>query len=330
MSEDSDWESNASEPENDVDERPPRRKKRPAVEEEYECHEDDFLPSYARKTAKGGYAHMTSTKLKISRANKGNVPANLGKNRSQSTRAKISAGVKARNRAKLLEQLEKMGLTEEEWNERKKKLKYIRERHRRTKKENDERKPATADPTRIVVQSVDLPLESEEESDIEEAAIMEADPSNPDVGASSLEEAVQLEVDRVVNGILEGAQSMRKIDPTQVLYQRDVVWTPHEFDADPEAWRQCPTGGPGGLICCPPCVSKYMDFMTSSCLDMERCLNTKVHNELAELTDFFRSTKATLKESYRAGRKRRPPSKTRKAPPSARKKSKKDTESMII
>jgi hypothetical protein len=62
-----------------------------------------------------------------------------GKNRSAADKAKIAAGVRARNRAILLEKLEKLGMTEEAWFEKKKLLKYLRERVRRAKKAKDEK-----------------------------------------------------------------------------------------------------------------------------------------------------------------------------------------------
>jgi hypothetical protein len=58
-----------------------------------------------RKTNAGGYAHTNRSKEKISKANAGNVPWNKGKKRSSADKAKIKAGVQARNRAIKLEKL---------------------------------------------------------------------------------------------------------------------------------------------------------------------------------------------------------------------------------
>jgi hypothetical protein len=96
--------------------------------------DDDLLPSYARKTAKGGYAHTWKSRARISKANKGNTPWNKGKNRSEGVKAKIAAGVRARNRKVLLEKLKKLNMTEEEWLAKKKEIKYLRERIRKAKK----------------------------------------------------------------------------------------------------------------------------------------------------------------------------------------------------
>ena len=96
----------------------------------------DLLPSHARKTKQGGYAHTNQSKGKISKANTGNTPWNKGRNRSSADRAKIAAGVRARNRAILLEKLKRLGLSEEEWMEKKREIKYLRERLRRAKLSN--------------------------------------------------------------------------------------------------------------------------------------------------------------------------------------------------
>ena len=65
----------------------------------------DDLPSTQRKTEAGGYAHTNKSKERISKANRGNKPWNKGKQRSSADKAKIKAGVQARNRAIKLEKL---------------------------------------------------------------------------------------------------------------------------------------------------------------------------------------------------------------------------------
>ena len=69
-----------------------------------------------RPTANGGFTHTKTSKAKISAANKGKVPWNKGQPRSDAVKARIAAGVKARNRQKFLEQLATEGVTEEEYN----------------------------------------------------------------------------------------------------------------------------------------------------------------------------------------------------------------------
>lgn len=110
-----------------------RKKKLRRVNFDGEEEDVDFLPSHERLTVKGGYAHTKNSRMKISAANKGNTPWNKGKNRSETAKAKISAGVRARNHALLLVKLGKLGLTEEEWYQKKKQIKLLRERVRKAK-----------------------------------------------------------------------------------------------------------------------------------------------------------------------------------------------------
>jgi hypothetical protein len=111
----------------------PSRKREAPVYDSGDEDDEDALPTSARKTSRGGYAHTTKSRARISKANKGNTPWNKGKNRSELVRAKIAAAVNARNRSILLVKLKKLGMTEEEWFAKKKEIKYLRERVRRAK-----------------------------------------------------------------------------------------------------------------------------------------------------------------------------------------------------
>jgi hypothetical protein len=127
------------------DTKPPAKnnnKQRKPFMDSHDDDDDDLLPSYARKTAKGGYAHTWKSRARISKANKGNTPWNKGKNRSEGVKAKIAAGVRARNRKVLLEKLKKLNMTEAEWLAKKKEIKYLRERIRKAKKAAEAKKEA--------------------------------------------------------------------------------------------------------------------------------------------------------------------------------------------
>ena len=115
--------------------KPKRRRKKVFVIDE----EEEAKPTYTRKTEKGGYAHTNRSKSRISAANKGNTPWNFGKRRSSADKSKIAAGVRARNRTILLQKLKQLGMTEEEYNQKKKEIKYLRERVRRAKLANGKR-----------------------------------------------------------------------------------------------------------------------------------------------------------------------------------------------
>ena len=85
-------------------------------------------------TENGGYTHTTASKAKISAANKGKIPWNKGKTRSEEVKARIAAGVRKRNRERFLQKLEDMGLTEEEYEEQKKEERRKKDAERRARK----------------------------------------------------------------------------------------------------------------------------------------------------------------------------------------------------
>jgi hypothetical protein len=78
-------------------------------------------------TANGGYSHTKSSRAKISAANKGKTPWNKGKPRSPEVKARIAAGVRAKNRLVFLKKLEDMGLTEEQHEAKKNEARRIKE-----------------------------------------------------------------------------------------------------------------------------------------------------------------------------------------------------------
>jgi len=144
----------------------------------------DLLPSQDRLTNRGGYMHTKGSRMKISKGNAGNVPWNKGKNRSEDAKAKISAGVRARNRAILLVKLSKLGLTEDEWFQKKKRLKVVREKVRKaklavakykeSKKKNDQLKQKRTAHLETAQQQLDS-LELELKTDDEEEEDAESD-----------------------------------------------------------------------------------------------------------------------------------------------------------
>jgi NUMOD3 motif len=87
-----------------------------------------------RPTANGGFTHTSASRAKISAANKGKTPWNKGKSRSDEVRARIAAGVRAKNRERLLKKLEEMGLTEEDYLLQKKEEKRKREAEKRARR----------------------------------------------------------------------------------------------------------------------------------------------------------------------------------------------------
>mmetsp|Transcript_31981 Transcript_31981/g.67229 ORF Transcript_31981/g.67229 Transcript_31981/m.67229 type:complete len:417 (-) Transcript_31981:356-1606(-) len=85
-------------------------------------------------TANGGFSHTTTSRAKISAANKGKVPWNKGKARSEEVKARIAEGVRRKNRVRFLAKLAVEGLTEEEYTERKKEERRKKDAERRARR----------------------------------------------------------------------------------------------------------------------------------------------------------------------------------------------------
>lgn len=102
-----------------------------AMELEINDDDDNDVPTL---TLRGGYTHTSSSKAKISAANKGKVPWNKGTPRSDEVRARISDGVRKRNRERFLVMLAEENITEEEYLERKKADKKKKDTERRKRR----------------------------------------------------------------------------------------------------------------------------------------------------------------------------------------------------
>jgi NUMOD3 motif len=104
-------------------------------------------------TENGGYSHTKASKAKIGAANKGKIPWNKGRERSPEEKARIAAGVRARNRENFMQQLSEMGITEEEYEERKKDERRNKDAERRARRtENGGYRPT--DETRAKISKI--------------------------------------------------------------------------------------------------------------------------------------------------------------------------------
>jgi NUMOD3 motif len=93
--------------------------------------DDEDVP---RPTENGGYSHTQASRAKISAANKGKTPWNKGVQRPEEVKARIAAGVRAKNRERFLLKLQGMGITEEEYEEQKRKDRNAKEAERRSRR----------------------------------------------------------------------------------------------------------------------------------------------------------------------------------------------------
>lgn len=85
-------------------------------------------------TVNGGFTHTTASKAKISKANKGREPWNKGRSHAEDVRARIAAGVRAKNRERFLEKLQAMNMTEAEYERQQKEEQDKIEAERRSRR----------------------------------------------------------------------------------------------------------------------------------------------------------------------------------------------------
>jgi hypothetical protein len=276
--------------------------------------DDDLTPSFVRRTDRGGYAHTHRSRLKISLANKGNEPWNKGRNRSGADRAKISAGVKARNRAVLLERLKKMNMTEEEWWQKKRELKLIREKIRRTKRQNEERfrnvekerkvEQEAREAWRItdmherqLIREEEARLQREHEEKVRRMKA-ESESARADQEKRDLEDlkAQLLEKEQQEGGTFPGC------------FTRDYQWTEHSYDDGKVSYKDiCPNNGPGGLLCCAWCTRQYSKYMSMTLASLQEQKQGNTYQELTQLMDILQDSRALLASTVQAARRKPPP-----------------------
>lgn len=243
--------------------------------------EEEALPTYTRKTNRGGYSHTNLSRSRISKANSGNKPWNLGKRRSSADKAKIAAGVRARNRTILLQKLKRLGLTEEEYNVKKKEIKYLRERIRRAKLANGKHR--------------DQKMEKKLQDAIDATNVKNVDPVKDE---KNLKEEQKVDV-----AVVE-----RKDERATVMFSKEITWRPLSSCGNDCAYDQsCPEGGPGGLICCDSCSTNYNVFLTTTLEDVETHRMIKEAGEVTEILEFLGQKKEVLKNAVDSAKTKIPP-----------------------
>jgi len=91
-------------------------------------------PDIPMPTEAGGFSHTSASRAKISAANKGKIPWNKGKTRSEEVKKRIAEGVKRKNREKFLQKLDDLGVTEEEYEHQKKEERKEKDAERRARR----------------------------------------------------------------------------------------------------------------------------------------------------------------------------------------------------
>jgi len=79
--------------------------------------------------------------------------------------------------------------------------------------------------------------------------------------------------------------------------KREVIWSQSEFDNHVASYSKCPTGGPGGLICCGPCTASYSRLLSETAKEMEVQTLSGVGREVSELLELLHDAQVRLQQS---------------------------------
>jgi hypothetical protein len=97
----------------------------------------------------------------------------------------------------------------------------------------------------------------------------------------------------------------------EIIFARDVEFSPHPLGGGPfgsQSYNQaCPTGGPGGLICCDVCCTAYSQYLTQTAKDIELQRTEKAGKEVNEILEFLEEGRAALDRAAKVARKIIPP-----------------------
>lgn len=229
----------------------------------------------------------------------------------------------------MLEKLELLGLTEDEWLVKKKQIKYLREKVRKAKKANqlkevaEQEKMLNAALAETTVENEGKkrkkkkakPVDTENKyaKKVMMAKVKQGKPSvatttEPDAELKngSKKRKKQKESAAVVpDGVSSTVAAAIPGVNLPAIFARDISWTYHPFDSsesDSPYDSTCPKGGPGGLICCEACTKNYSNFLTTTSKDMEEQKTQKVNNEVQELLGILTSAKSKLNNALRAAK----------------------------
>mmetsp|Transcript_22767 Transcript_22767/g.49533 ORF Transcript_22767/g.49533 Transcript_22767/m.49533 type:complete len:418 (-) Transcript_22767:977-2230(-) len=285
-----------------------KRKKR--KKKEFKIDEvEQAKPTYTRKTDNGGYAHTNLSKSRISQANKGNKPWNFGRRRSSADKAKIAAGVRARNRSILLHKLKHLGMTEEEYLIKKKEIKYLRERIRRAKQANGKHLDQKIEKKlQEAIDATNLKKiilgDKVKKSKTKKSTNADSVPDHVDKETKSDEESKDDEEQKKVKQE-EVIEEAKNDEQTAAIFIKEITFRP--FPQSSSYDQSCSKGGPGGLICCESCSTKYNLLLTRTSEDVEIYRMNKEAGEVTEILDFLNQKKESLEEAVNSAKKKIPP-----------------------
>ena len=79
--------------------------------------------------------------------------------------------------------------------------------------------------------------------------------------------------------------------------KREVTWSQTEFDNYIISYNKCPTGGPGGLICCGACTANYSKLLSDTAKEMEVQTVSGVGREVSELLELLHDAQVRLQQA---------------------------------
>ena len=94
----------------------------------------------------------------------------------------------------------------------------------------------------------------------------------------------------------------------QKVFSSHVEWTRHDYDTHDRLYEQlCPTGGPGGLVCCEVCSTAYSRYLNQTSTDLGVQTVHQVGKEVEELVGFMHETRSKLQKKVFLARQQAPP-----------------------
>lgn len=194
-------------------------------------------------------------------------------------------------------------MTEEEYDQKKKEIKYLRERVRRTKIANN--KHAVVQAQRRLQAAIDATTDKVGIPHGEIIAI-DDEPILILLPTASRRQPLPKEVIKKIHETKdeEAAKNQKEIK----VFTEEITWNPTEVWKEGDSYDKiCPTGGPGGLICCHDCAKKYCSFLDETMKDLEVQRTHKLGNEVKEIVSLLEKSKNELEQIGCAARRKPPP-----------------------
>ena len=106
------------------------------------------------------------------------------------------------------------------------------------------------------------------------------------------------------DGVKNGDEEKKDDQPGQsattqeAFFQKDIAWEPLEWHGTPK----CPSGGPGGLICCDYCSAAFSKLLADTAKDAEVQTRHNVGKEVQELLGYLDENRFALMIAVQAAR----------------------------